>query len=65
MNLCIEFDGELHYKPIERFGGEERFKIYKLHDEIKNTYCEQKQIKLIRIPYWDFNEIENILNSQL
>lgn len=65
MNLCIEFDGELHYKPIERFGGEERFKTYKLHDKIKNTYCKQKQIKLIRIPYWDFNEIENILNSQL
>lgn len=65
MNLCIEFDGELHYKPIKRFGGEERFKIYKLHDEIKNTYCKQNNIRLIRIPYWEIDNIENILNSQL
>lgn len=65
MNVCIEFDGELHFRPIERFGGEKRFEIYKLHDEIKNTYCEQNNIKLIRIPYWEIDNIEKILNSQL
>lgn len=65
MNTCIEFDGELHFEPIERFGGEERFKTYKLHDEIKNTYCKQQKIRLIRIPYWEIDNIEEILNSQL
>ena len=65
MNVCIEFDGELHFRPIERFGGEKRFETYKLHDEIKNTYCEQNNIKLIRIPYWEIDNIEKILDSQL
>lgn len=65
MNVCIEFDGELHFRPIERFGGEKRFETYKLHDEIKNTYCKQNNVKLIRIPYWEIDNIEKILNSQL
>ena len=41
MNVCIEFDGELHFRPIERFGGEKRFETYKLHDEIKNEMSQR------------------------
>lgn len=32
-----------------------------MHDQIKNNYCQKNQIKLIRIPYWDFNDIEDKL----
>lgn len=70
-NLCIEYDGEQHFKPVS-FGGsyteeelEERFKIRKLKDEIKNTYCKEHNINLLRIPYYDINKIEEILSTKL
>jgi very-short-patch-repair endonuclease len=60
-NICIEFDGLQHFKPIEYFGGEKTFKTTKKHDKIKNEYCADNGIKLIRIKY---NEcIENKLNK--
>ena len=37
----------------------------KIRDTIKNIYCQQNNIKLIRIPYWDFNNIEQILKQEL
>jgi len=50
-NLCIEYDGIQHFKPIERFGGENEFKLTQLRDEIKNDYCNKNGIKLLRIKY--------------
>lgn len=56
-NCCIEYDGEQHFHAISGFGGEERFKRQQKYDEIKNQYCKQNKIKLIRIPYTDFEKI--------
>ena len=64
-NTCIEYNGKQHYEPIEYFGGNERLEIQKKHDKIKKEYCEQNNIKLICIPYWDENNIEEILTKQL
>jgi len=50
-NICIEFDGLQHFKPIEYFGGKKTFNITKNHDNIKNKYCEDNNIKLLRIKY--------------
>jgi hypothetical protein len=36
-------------------------KLQKKRDEIKDDYCKSKGIKLYRIHYNDFNNIENIL----
>lgn len=57
-NCCIEYDGEQHYKEYDfcRDSLEERQE----RDNIKNQYCENNSIKLIRIPYWDYNKITNI-----
>lgn len=66
----IEYDGEQHFKPIN-FGGisnekaYENYNINKKHDEIKNNYSKLHNIKLIRIPYYDFKDIEKILNKEL
>lgn len=55
-NTAIEFDGEGHYMPI-CFGGisleqaEDNFELYRLRDEIKNNYCQEHNINLIRIGY--------------
>ena len=64
-NICIEYDGQQHYQIIETFGGLDRFIDQKIRDTIKNIYCQQNNIKLIRIPYWDFDRIEEILEFEI
>ena len=50
-NLIIEYDGQQHFKSIKRFGGEEKFKQTQKHDKIKNQYCLDNNINLLRIKY--------------
>lgn len=57
-NCIIEFDGRHHFEPIY---GKDRFEITKLHDEIKNKYCDDHGIRLIRIPYYYGGNIEDII----
>ena len=61
-NICIEYDGEFHYKMIMGFN---EFVNGKIRDTIKTIYCKENEIKLIRIPYWDFDNIEEILCKEL
>ena len=60
-NLIIEFDGQHHFHEVG-FGN---YESTKKHDEIKNQYCKNNNIKLLRIPYWDGNDIEKIISKQL
>jgi len=62
-NILIEYDGEQHFKPVNFFGGEKSYKIRKKRDRIKNKYCKKNNIRLIRIPYTEFDNIEKILNK--
>lgn len=50
-NLAIEYDGLHHYEPIKGWGGEEKFNIIQENDAIKNQYCFEHNITLLRIPY--------------
>ena len=50
-NTCIEFDGKQHYESIKYFGGQKNLLEIKMKDEIKNFYCENNNIKLIRVGY--------------
>lgn len=59
----IEYQGIQHYKPVETFGGYEQFVSQKLVDNIKKQYCLNNNIKLIEIPYTQYNDIEKILNK--
>ena len=61
--MCIEYDGEQHFKPIEYFGGEAHFKIQQKHDKIKDDFCKENGISLLRIPYYKFDNIEEELNN--
>lgn len=40
-----------HFEAIEYFGGEETFKKIVQRDEIKDKYCDDNNINLIRISY--------------
>ena len=63
LRLLIEYDGEGHYS--EKPFGKKSFKSTQAHDIIKNEYCILHTITLIRIPYWDFDNIETILDNIL
>ena len=64
-NICIEYQGQQHYEKIEYFGGEKKFNIQKERDEIKRNYCKDNNIRLIEIPYWEYDNIEEILKREL
>ena len=52
-NLCIEYNGVQHYRPVECFGGEKYFKIQRKNDNIKLKYCKDNNIVLEIIKYND------------
>jgi len=62
-NICIEYDGEQHFKPIKFFGGVMAFKDLKNRDEIKKHFCRKQGIHLIRISYQKFDKIKQILSN--
>lgn len=55
--IIIEVDGEYHFKKIKTRIEYER---QKGHDRQKNSYCLAKNIKLIRIPYWEIKNIKTL-----
>lgn len=61
----VECDGEQHFAPIDKWGGEEAFEQVKLRDSIKTKYCADNNIILIRIPYTMKNSSEMIENEIL
>lgn len=65
LNVCIEYDGQQHYTPFSYFNGDEKLKYTQYHDSIKNLFCENNNIKLIRISYLEYNKIEDILQKYL
>ena len=64
-NICIEYDGRQHYQFIGTFGDLDEFIDRKIRDTVKNIYCKNNNIKLIRIPYWEIDNIKHILKFEL
>ena len=64
----IEYDGEAHFKPV-CFGGMDKdtakknFIKLQQHDKIKNDYCAQNEYPLLRIPYYRFEEIMELISE--
>lgn len=54
----LEFDGEQHYRyKKSTWITKEKFSYIQRNDKIKNQYCYNNNIKLIRIPYWDYDKL--------
>jgi very-short-patch-repair endonuclease len=55
--VLIEFDGEQHFRPVNFGGGKtaqqilDDFKQTRTHDRIKDSYCTDNGIALLRIKY--------------
>lgn len=70
-NLLIEVDGEGHYFPIKRssYWTKEtlikNFNYIKKHDDIKTNYCKDNNIRLIRVPYWERDNLNNYLLGEI
>lgn len=69
-NLVIEYDGIQHFEPTDfankgQEWADNNFAKIQAKDIEKNDYCKNNNISLIRIPYWEFDNIENILKQTL
>ena len=63
-NLLIEYQGEYH-DGTARLQSIEEFEIQQEHDRRKRDYAKKHNIELMEIWYWDFDNIEQILESRL
>jgi len=55
LNVCIEYDGYQHFQPHWGDHSGKNFIKTKERDEIKNKYCTENNIKLIRITDTNIN----------
>lgn len=68
LNTCIEFDGAQHSRFVT-FGShdyakrEADYELLKKNDEIKNKYCHDNNIILIRISSKEYKHIDEILSK--
>ena len=60
MKVWLEFDGHFHFRINNRSKKEDLLRQI-LNDQIKNTYCKNEGIRLIRIPYWQEKRIPEFL----
>jgi len=64
-NTIIEFDGIQHFEQGDFGPNTASLDIVRLRDSIKNEFCINNGIQLIRIPYFKENKIETILKREL
>jgi very-short-patch-repair endonuclease len=64
-NICIEYDGEQHFRKFKFEKNDDDLLIRQKRDRIKTKYCKKNKIKLIRIKYIDMKNIDKILNKYL
>lgn len=71
LTMWIEYDGIQHYNPRDFRGGmneqqlQEQFEKVQQNDQIKNQYAKANNWILVRIPYYEYDNIEQILDSYL
>ena len=63
--LC-EYQGIQHYEPVDfaskgKEWAKEQFEINHNKDILKKDFCKNNNIPLLEIPYWEFDNIENII----
>lgn len=69
LSFLIEYDGEQHYTG-NRFSpnkevNKEKFIRTQLYDIQKDEYCKTHDIDILRIPYWEYENIEEIITNKL
>lgn len=68
--IAFEYQGQQHYYPVN-FGGisnddaDKAFKETIIRDKIKKMYCNKNNIKLICVPYWEYDNMEHFLLNNI
>ena len=57
LDRLIEYDGETHYRYSSGWNNKEKYEKTIRNDKIKDEYCKNNSIKLIRISYLDKDDI--------
>ena len=71
LKIWIEYDGEQHFEPVNFRGCmskeqiQEKFEYIQQNDQIKDQYAKANNWILVRIPYYDYDNIEQILAAYL
>ena len=63
--FLLELDGMQHYKLCNYAKTQDALNKNQNRDKMKNDYCKKNGIKLFRIPYWKFNDINNEIEKIL
>jgi len=65
-DILIEADGQHHFAPVNKYSRAKKVhEQTKIHDQIKNNFAYNKNIKLYRISYKEFENINEILDQIL
>ncbi|MDT9337763.1 hypothetical protein P3F01_15495 [Clostridium perfringens] len=70
-NILIEIDGEHHFRPMgvwknkNEIRSSSNFEYTQYHDKLKNSFCKDNNIKLIRIPYYKESEMFKIIREAI
>ena len=65
LSLIIEYDGKQHYYFDSYFHKNllSNFIIQVNRDHLVEDYCKENNIKLLRIPYLDYNRLEEVIRA--
>jgi hypothetical protein len=65
LRTCIDYRSRYHYEPIDKIGGLKIYEAIKNEDKLKEEYCEENFINLIKIKYDQIESIDQILWENL
>lgn len=65
--VAIEYDGRQHYESNEFFDKRESLYVRQHRDQLKNQYCKEHNIKLLRIPYTydSYKKVHQLMKDKL
>lgn len=64
INAAVEYNGEQHYIPIQRFGGELGFEETRRRDSLKRIKCQKNGCTLFEVKYnYTNEEYESLVNK--
>jgi hypothetical protein len=59
---AIEYQGKQHYRQTFKMSYWE-FRDAQKRDDIKRAFCEERNIPLLEIPYWERTNIEQLVRE--
>lgn len=68
-SIAFEYNGEQHYMPVDwgckgKKWANDEYSITIKRDKLKIDYCKQHNIDLVVIPYYEIDNMEEIISSK-